>query len=203
MNKTLNYYAQNAERYAEDTVGVEFSDVQERFLAHLAQGAAILDFGCGSGRDSKAFLDRGYHVTAVDGSPELCAIASVYTGIPVRQMLFQELDEHETYDGIWACASILHVQTTELPDVFRRMIMALKPNGFVYTSFKYGTFEGERNGRWFCDFTEGTFEEFLRQFPELSINDQWISADVRPDRNDERWLNVILQKLANPISSAV
>ena len=202
MNKTLEHYALNAERYTADTVAVEFSDVQNRFLSKLAPGVVILDFGCGSGRDTKAFLDRGYHVTAVDGSQELCAIASAYTGIPVRQMLFQELDEYETYDGIWACASILHVQTIELPDVFKRMITALKPGGFVYTSFKYGTFEGERNGRWFCDFTEETFEEFLRQFPELSINDQWISADVRPDRNDERWLNVILQKSANPISSA-
>ena len=202
MNKTLNYYAQNAEKYSADTVAVEFSDVQNRFLSKLAPGAAILDFGCGSGRDTKAFLDQGYHVTAVDGSPELCAIASAYTGVPVRQMLFQELDDHEIYDGIWACASILHVQTIELPNVFRRMITALKPVGFVYTSFKFGTFEGERNSRWFCDFTEETFAEFLRQFPELSINDQWISTDVRPGRNDERWLNVILQKLANPISSA-
>ena len=202
MNKTLEYYAQHAEKFAADTTAVDFTVTQERFLIHLALDAAILDFGCGSGRDTKAFLDRGYHVTAVDGSPELCAIASAYTRVPVRQMLFQELDEHETYDGIWACASILHVHTIELPDVFRRMITALKPVGFVYISFKYGTFEGERNGRWFCDFTEETFAEFLRQFPELSINDQWISADVRPGRNDERWLNVILQKLANPISSA-
>ena len=195
MNKTLNYYAQNAEKYSSDTAAVEFSDVQNRFLTHLAPRAAILDFGCGSGRDTKAFLDRGYHVTAVDGSPELCAIASRYTGVPVQQMLFQELDEHETYDGIWACSSILHVPSTELPDVFHSMIIALKPGGIIYTSFKYGTFEGERNSRWFCDFTEETFAKFLRQFPELSINDQWISSDVRPGRSDEMWLNAILRKI--------
>ena len=75
------------------------------------------------------------------------------------------------------------------------MITALKPGGIIYTSFKYGTFEGERNGRWFCDITEETLAEFLCQFPELSINDQWISSDVRPGRNDEHWLNVILQKI--------
>ena len=111
------------------------------------------------------------------------------------------IDAHHA-DIFCACASILQVQTTELPDVFHRMITALKPSGIIYTSFKYGTFEGERNSRWFCDFTEETFAEFLRQFPELSINDQWISSDVRPGRNDELWLNVILQKLPNPISSA-
>ena len=75
------------------------------------------------------------------------------------------------------------------------MITSLKPGGIIFTSFKYGTFEGERNGRWFCDFTEETFAKFLRQFPELSINDQWISADVLPYRDLEQWLNTIHLKL--------
>ena len=195
MAKTLEYYAQNAEKFAAETASVDFSAAQERFLAHLAPGAAILDFGCGSGRDTKVFLGRGYRVTAVDGSPELCELASAYTGIPVRQILFAELDEAEVYDGIWACASVLHVSSAELPDIFRRMITALKSGGIIYASFKYGTFEGERNGRFFTDFTEETFAKFLQQFPELSLIDQWISSDVRPGREDEKWLNAIMMKL--------
>ena len=194
MNQTLNYYTENAADFAAGTVNVDFSATQERFLSMLPAGASILDFGCGSGRDTKAFLARGYRVTAVDGSPELCRIASAYTGIPVRQMLFAELGDVNAYDGIWACASILHVPSAELPDVFRRMITALKPGGIIYTSFKYGTFEGERNGRLFTDFTEETFAAFLKQFPELTIEEQWISADVRPGRSNEKWLNVILRK---------
>ena len=195
MNQTLNYYAENAADFAENTVNVDFSVTQERFLTRLRPGASILDFGCGSGRDTKVFLDWGYRVTAIDGSPELCRIASAYTGIPVRQMLFDDLNDVETYDGIWACASILHVPSAELPDIFRRMISALKPRGIIYTSFKYGTFEGERNGRRFTDFTEETFTAFVKQFPELTVDDQWVSADVRPGRSDEKWLNVILRKL--------
>ena len=194
MDQTLNYYTENAADFAAGTVNVDFSATQERFLKKLLPGASILDLGCGSGRDTKAFLDRGYRMTAGDGSPELCRIASAYTGIPVRQMLFAELDDAESYDGIWACASILHVPSAELPDIFRRMITALKPGGIIYTSFKYGTFEGERNGRRFTDFTEGTFAAFLKQFPELTTEDQWISADVRPGRSNEKWLNVILCK---------
>ena len=194
MDKTLMYYAKNADKFTADTVSVNFSQTREKFLSRLDPGAEILDFGCGSGRDTKAFLDRGYHVTAVDGSPELCAIASAYTGIRVHQMLFRELDENETYDGIWACASILHVPSSELPDIFRRMLTALKPKGIIYTSFKYGTFEGERSGRRFTDFTEETFSAFLKQFPEVTISEQWISADVRPGRETEKWLNVILKK---------
>ena len=195
MNQTLNYYAENAADFAAGTVNVDFSATQERFLNKLQTGAAILDLGCGSGRDTKAFLERGYRVTASDGSPELCKSASAYTGIPVRQMLFNELDDVKAYDGIWACASILHVPSTELPDIFRRMITALKPGGTIYTSFKYGTFEGERNGRRFTDYTEETFSAFIKQFPELTIEDQWSSADIRPGRSNEKWLNVILLKV--------
>ena len=194
MNQTLDYYAENAAAFVADTVYVDYSVNQGRFFAKLSPGASILDFGSGSGRDSKAFLDRGYIVTAIDGSPELCRIASAYTGIPVRQMLFTELDDVEAYDAIWANASILHVPFAELPDVFRRMITALKPGGVMYVSFKYGTFEGDRSGRRYTDFTEEKFAEFMKQFPELTIEDQWISGDARPGRSNEKWLNVILRK---------
>ena len=194
MNSTLDYYNKNAATFAEGTVSVDFAETRERFLAKLPSDASILDLGCGSGRDTKAFLQRGFRVTAVDGSPELCALAAAYTGIPVRHMLFSELDEREAYDGIWACASILHVPSAELPDIFRRMITALKPGGTIYASFKYGTFEGIRYGRLYNDFTEESFAEFLRQFPELSLVDQWLSNDPRPGREAEQSLNIIMRK---------
>jgi len=194
MDKTLNYYKENAEKYAEQTLPVNFSASQDRFLKKLKSGSHILDFGCGAGRDSKYFLDHGYAVTAVDGSQELCDIASCYTGQSVRQMLFQELDEADVYDGIWACASILHLQINELNEVFRKMITALKMDGIIYSSFKYGLFEGERNERWFTDFSEEKMDTFLLNFPELTLEDIWESYDVRPGREEEKWLNIILRK---------
>ncbi|MCC8150510.1 MAG: class I SAM-dependent methyltransferase, partial [Lachnospiraceae bacterium] len=154
----------------------------------------ILDFGCGSGRDTKYFLEHGFFVDAIDGSEELCRYAFVNTGISVKCMLFQELEEYEKYDGIWACASILHVSKTELPDIFQKMIRSLKQDGFIYASFKYGDFEGEKSGRYFSYFTENTFSEFLVQFSELHMMEQWISTDIRPERGDEKWLNLILRK---------
>ena len=194
MDKTLDYYAHNAEQFAADTGAVDFSSVQNRFLAKLQPGASILDLGCGSGRDTEAFLERGFAVTAADGSPELCALAEARTGIPVRRMLFRELDDCETYDGIWANASILHVSSAELPEIFRRVVTALKAGGVLYISFKYGTFEGDRNGRYYTDHTEETFAAFLTGFPELNVEEQWISGDVRPGRSAEKWLNTILRK---------
>ena len=194
MNGTLDYYCLNAADYAKQTLTVDFSDTQDRFLEKLPAGAHILDFGCGAGRDTKYFLEHGYIVTAVDGSPELCEIASKHTGIPVRHMFFQDLNDAEAYDGIWACASVLHLPIDILNDVFSRMSTAVRTNGILYVSFKYGSFEEERNDRWFTDFTEEKFLTFLQRFPELAIVNMWTSNDVRPGRENEKWLNIILLK---------
>ena len=106
---TLDYYNKNAKKFITGTISVDFGTIQNRFLDKLHPGAEILDYGCGSGRDIKYFLEQGCKVTAIDGSQELCKLASEYTGIPVKHLLFQDLDEKEVYDGIWACSSILHV----------------------------------------------------------------------------------------------
>lgn len=192
--QTLTYYNQNATRFYTTTVSVEFTATQQRFLSYLPHPASILDFGCGSGRDTKAFLDQGYQVEAIDGSEKLCKLATDYTGIQVRHMLFQELAAIDKYDGIWACSSILHLPKDELINVMRKMTAALKSNGIIYTSFKYGTFSGERNGRYFTDMTETTFADFISDIEALQVEEQWISSDVRPGRGEERWLNLILRK---------
>lgn len=194
MNKTLDYYNKNVANYYKQTASVDFADTQNQFLHLLPKKALILDFGCGSGRDSLAFLKQGYNVEAIDGSEEMCKIASQITGISVRKMLFQELNENEKYDGIWACSSILHLTIEELRLVMNKMSDSLKPGGIIYTSFKYGSFEGERNGRYFLDFKEDSFENFIIDINELEIQKIWISNDVRVGRGEEKWLNVILQK---------
>ena len=194
IDKTLKYYNENAQSFASGTVSVKFTKVQDKFLEKLNPDAYILDFGCGAGRDTKYFLSRGYQVDAVDGSEQLCRIASEYTGIKVRQKLFQELDEKEKYDGIWACASILHLPKKQLREVLKNMYAALKSEGWIYASFKYGEFEGERNGRYFTDFTTDTFKDFIHDMHGLKIEEHWITGDVRPGRGEEKWLNLLLQK---------
>ena len=194
-NNTLDYYNNYADEFYKNTVNVEFATTQEHFLAKLKNGSNILDFGCGSGRDTRFFLEQGYSVEAVDGSKELCKLACKYTGIEVKNMLFEELSEVEKYDGIWACSSILHLPLGELADVMKKMAIALKEDGIIYTSFKYGNFEGERNGRYFTDMTEEKFAKFLSEIDSLEIEEQWITSDVRPGRGEERWLNLILRKI--------
>lgn len=109
-------------------------------------------------------------------------------------MLFQELNAYEKYDGIWACSSILHLPKGELKIVLKKMTVALKASGIVYTSFKYSEFEGERNGRYFTDYTIDTFTNFLQEIDHFKIEDYWVTGDVRPERSEEKWLNLILQK---------
>ena len=192
-NQTIAYYNQNAASFIQGTVSVDFQMTQDKFLNALP-GKRVLDFGCGSGRDTKYFLGNGLAVTALDGSEELCKYASAYTGIPVKNMIFQDLDEMNQYDGIWACSSILHLPKKELKMVFHKMVTALDTNGIIYTSFKYGTFEGERSGRFFTDFTQDTFSDFIKDVEQIRIEEEWLTDDVRPGREREKWLNLILKK---------
>ena len=193
-NQTLNYYNANAQDFVQGTVGVDFHITQDRFLAQLEEGASILDFGCGSGRDTKYFLERGYAVEATDGSKELCKLASEHTGISVKKMLFDELYAVAKYDGIWACASILHLGWADLVVVMRKMVRAVKGEGVIYTSFKYGHFTGERNGRFFTDLDEEGLARLLKEVGGLEVKELWITGDVRPGRGEEKWLNVLLKK---------
>lgn len=194
IKTTLNYYNEKSAQFAGSTVDLEFSDIQDTFLSFLEPDALILDFGCGAGRDSRYFLQKGYRVEAIDGSEEMVRIATETAGIPVRQMLFQELDETDKYDGIFACASILHVPYSELQDIMTRLHKALKTNGILYVSFKYGDFEGYRNGRYFTDLNEERFQALLDTVGGFEIVQQRITADTRPGRKAEQWLNVILRK---------
>lgn len=194
LNKTINYYDTNAKEFVEGTLNVDFKATQDKFINKLPAKGYILDFGCGSGRDTKYFLAKDFNVDAIDGSIELCKIASEYTNIKVRHMYFNELSIVNKYDGIWACSSILHLSLDDLVDVFKRMSKALKDEGIIYTSFKYGDFSGERNGRYFTDMTEDSFAKLIANVENLKVEEQWITADVRPQRGNEKWLNLILRK---------
>lgn len=190
---TLNYYNKTAIEFNRDTVTVQFDEMQNMLIKYLSPGAHILDLGCGSGRDSKAFLKKGFKVTSIDGSSELCKIASKYIGQDVICKTFQSLDEENAFDAVWACASILHVPLANLQNIISKINDALKPNGYLYASFKYGNFEGERNGRYFTDMTEERLKIILKAFSNLKIVEITVTGDARAGRESEKWLNVIIK----------
>lgn len=194
MNNTISYYNTNTSSFIESTQSVQMTEAWSRFTTKIPKGSLILDFGCGSGRDTKYFLEHGFQVEAIDGSEELCKAASKYTGITVKNQLFTDLSEVQKYDAVWACSSILHASSEDLIIIIKKIWTALKDKGIFYTSFKYGNFEGERKGRYFTDFTEESFAALLKKSADFDILETWITGDVRPGREDEKWLNVILQK---------
>ena len=194
MDKTLEYYNQAAQDYTADTINADVSKLYAFFLTHLPPNAYIMDLGCGSGRDSKYFLEKGYHVLSVDGAQEFCKLATQLIGQDVLCQTFENIDFTEEFDGIWACASILHVPMSGLPKVLANISRALKKGGYFYASFKYGEYEGDRNGRYFTDMTEDNLEGLIETFAELEIVEMMVTMDVRVGREGEKWLNGVVRK---------
>ena len=217
-----DYYRQNAQQFFTDTASVDMSALYLTFTGYLPPGARILDAGCGSGRDVKAFSEMGFDVEAFDASAELVALARQWSGKPVAQMRFQDVDAVERYDGIWCCASLLHVSEAELPGVITKLAIALKPGGVGYLSFKYGRGEREKDGRRFTDMDvaglqklidgvntlggeilatnkigvkreAGSEDTAVKKFA-LETKKTWQTGDVRAGRGDEVWLNAIIRK---------
>lgn len=193
--KTIDYYNQYADEFTQATLNVDMESLYQPFLAELPKHAYILDVGCGAGRDILAFKNKGHKVEAIDYSAELVERAISLTGSQVKLQSFYEIDEHEVYDGVWACASLLHCERDRLAEVIRQLITALKPNGVLYMSFKYGNIDREKDGRNFTDLNEEQAKALQEQFDHVQQVKQWITVDQRPDRQEE-WLNLLWKKYA-------
>jgi len=191
---TKEYYNLNADVFFKETVNLDMEDIYEPFLELIPRGGKILDAGCGSGRDSLYFKRKGYVVTAFDYSEELVRLASRLIEDNVLHMSFEEINFEEEYDGIWACASLIHVSKEQIDDVMIRLNKALTQNGIIYASFKYGDGEELRKGRFFNDYNEKTANSLIKDLPSLNIIKYWQTADLRKERENEFWLNLLIQK---------
>jgi SAM-dependent methyltransferase len=191
--ETIDYYRTHARDFFESTVGVDMAPLHAAFLSRLPPGARILDAGCGSGRDARAFAGRGHLVTAFDASAPLARLASEHGGFPVAVRRFDEVEEVAAYEGIWACASLLHVPLAALPDALGRLWRALRPGGCFYLSFQLGQGERTHEGRHFTDADDPTLRAWLRALPAVASVDTWVTRDRRPGR-DESWLNALVAR---------
>lgn len=191
---SVEFYEKNADSFVAQTADVDMAALYQRFCEHLRPGASVLDAGCGSGRDALAFSKLGYYVVAFDASPKMVAAARQRAGVPVHQMTFETMKFDQTFDGIWACASLLHVPRSRLSNVLEILASILEPAGILYASFKYGDKEREKDSRYFNDLNECLLAEQLTIVPNLKIVDMWTTGDQRPERSKERWLNCLLAK---------
>ncbi|MBV9045806.1 MAG: class I SAM-dependent methyltransferase [Alphaproteobacteria bacterium] len=195
MIDSIAYYDRNGAAFFAGSVNADMATDRARFLKHVPSGGAILEAGCGSGRDALAFKQAGYAVTAIDGSAEMVRRASEHTGLTVQHKRFDQVDWRNAFDGIWSCASLLHVQRADLPDAMARLVRALKPGGVWYMSFKYGDHEAIVHERHFTYMTEPMLTAAIRA-QDLELIDLWTSEDVRPERKGETWLGAIVRKPA-------
>lgn len=191
---SIDYYNKYAAKEFEETVNQDMSEIMREFLNYLEEGDTILDLGCGSGRDSLTLYELGYDVTPLDASSEMCKLAEIHTGLDVLQMTFEQIDFDDVFDGIWACASLLHTPKKELSGILTKIARALNEKGILYMSFKLGDFEGFRGERYFSDFTPDSITQLLRENGRFEILKLWETEDIRSGHSDVRWLNVLAKK---------
>lgn len=192
--KSIEYYNQNTDEFINRTICADMSFCQKKFTELLPPGSYILDAGCGSGRDSKLFIESGFRVLAMDASSQMCLAAAKYIAQPVECLRFDELQFDSCFDGIWACASLLHVPKAELPNILRKFHKALKPEGIMYASVKYGDREEERLHRFFSDYHMDELENVFLQDDLYQLIESFETEDVRPDYKNKPWLNIMVRK---------
>ena len=195
MIDSIAYYDENAQTFFDATVSAGMAEGRRRFIETLSPGSRILDAGCGSGRDALAFKQLGFDVTAFDGSAEMARMASAHTGLEVLQLTFEEVDWRDAFDGIWANASLLHVQRNQLVGVMRKLRDALVVGGVWELSFKPGTGEGVAFGRWFTNLSEADVPALIGEVGGLEVLALTSSFDVRPGKSHEGWTNILVRRV--------
>ena len=195
---TLDFYQTNAKDFFSQTINVDMQNVYQPFLENLPKGKqAILDVGCGSGRDSVFFANQGFDVTAIDGSQNLIDLAKETDNrVNWQCMTFEEIDAQNWqnhFTGIWACASLLHVPFDDLPKILNDLLSCLRPTGILYASFKYGNRERKKEGRFFCDINEQRWRIVESQLISTKPLKVWQTLDNRVDRQ-EIWWNILYCK---------
>lgn len=191
MNSTIKYYDDNAIDYFERTRDISMDMAYERFEQYMPKSAYILDLGCGSGRDSKYFLTKGYSVKAIDASIEMCRLASSYTGLKVENALIENIAYEGVFDGIWANASLLHIGKNEMKGILTRCIKALKKGGCLYASWKCGDNESEMEGRFFSNYSLKELQDVVNEIPFAEIKEKWMSQDLLNRGNS--WINLVIE----------
>gem|GEM_PF-1828794 len=169
-NNTRAYYDNNAEDYGLRNLGYDMQSSYRSFVEQLPEGGLILDVGASSGRDLIWFEEQGYEAEGIDSSPKIVSFARAFSEAKIRTQKVQNLNVYEKYDGVWAFASLLHLNDKDLLLALNNIAKATKPGGSIFLSFREGEFFGfDNHGRFFNYMTLKKFQGFLDLIPNLKL----------------------------------
>lgn len=192
-NQTIEYYNQNAQAYYDKTIHIDMSKLCDQFLEHIKPGGTIIDIGCGSGRDMKYFIERGFRAEGIDASAEMCRLAGTLS-LNIENISIEAWNPRKKYDGIWANASLLHISISQIDSFFAKAEACMNTDGALFASMKTGLKSDiDEAGRYFCPFSEKDLDEILTRHPVFLLCDKWYSDD-KLGRNTFRWLHFILKR---------
>lgn len=193
---TFSYYDKNADAYAAQTRFTDMSSLYVPFRNALPQGGRILDAGCGVGRDTRYFIEHGYPVISFDASIEMVKKCREYPHAYCLRLSFEDLTYQEMFDGVWACASLLHLHFEDAKRALAKLTTALKAGGILFVSLRR-SLNGEKNqtvgGRFYEYYTESKLAELIASEFRLEEAKIWESdSNLKDDTG--RWVNVIARR---------
>jgi len=196
---TLDYYDQRAEDFWEGTRDHDVSQNIAALLKYIAGAPpyALLDFGCGPGRDLKAFTELGHVATGLEGSARFAAMARAYSGCEVWQQDFLRLDLPDNYfDGVFANATLFHVPGQELPRVLRELHATLKAGGVLFSSNPRGdNEEGWNRGRYCAYYDLDAWRRYVSTAGFVELTHYYRPAGL--PREQQPWLASVWRKPAS------
>lgn len=195
VDSTRTFYDDNAEEYFIKTYNIDLTHQYERFLNYLIPSGHIMDLGCGSGRDSNYFIQHNYYVDALDSSKKLCELVNKRLGIEPINCRIQDWNPDKKYDGIWACASLLHFNTAEFEMFLERLPSYLNVYGVLFASVKSGIPTGfSDDGRFYQNYSEDSIKNTINKYSALRLKELWFSNDSL-ERDSFRWMNLIIMNI--------
>ena len=197
VKKTIQSYNKFAKNYVDSTFDTILQYQLTQFTSFL-KGGKVLDAGAGSGRDSIYLKEEGFTVSAIDISSEIAKEAKKKTKVNIKEMDLRKLDfKDKSFDGIWCCASFIHIPKKDTEKTLKEFNRVLKEQGVLYLGLREGTSEGlepstnlSREEVFISYYTQNEIESLIKE-TDFDI----ITSYIEQDNEGNSWINLFARKV--------